>query len=160
MSIAQPSVLIPALGWRGPFSPGCCLIHWSQLSTFNLASILQVSGIFAVRGGSEITVYGHGHDLHCQHLEYRMIQPSHETRRQMGWRWEGKHPLSATRETVNFPPQQGQGSSGTNQSNTQALWVLTLAQVLFLLRFSHLDLTTFFLDNDCEHQVYAPCFYI
>lgn len=36
-------------------------------------------------------MYGHGHDLHWQHLEYGTIQPSHETRRRMDVEMGGNH---------------------------------------------------------------------
>lgn len=80
---------ITALG-RG--APSLQFVAWfigaNSLPTSNFGSVLQVSGIFVVTGGSEI-IYGHGHDLHCQHLEYGMTQPSHEMRRWRGlqtWR--------------------------------------------------------------------------
>lgn len=56
----------------------------NSLPTSNFPSVLQVAGIFAVTGGSEIAVCGYGHDLHSQHLQNKMIQLSHEMRRWMG----------------------------------------------------------------------------
>lgn len=103
-SIRQPSIPIFCFGRGGTsLQVATWFIEATHPAFSSSSSVLQFLGILAATGGSEIIVYGHSHNLHWQHLEYRMIQPSHEMRRWMGMEMEGQQPpLSATCEMTNL----------------------------------------------------------
>lgn len=103
-SIRQPSVPILCFGRGGTsLQVATRFVEATRLPISSSGSVLQILGILAATGDSEITVCGHSHDLHWQHLEHRTIQPSHEMRRRMCMEMEGQQPpLSAACEMTNL----------------------------------------------------------